>query len=214
LAELLGFSTRITHSIKASSILGEESNGTSTTLYFLIPLLIPDIGDYFTRLPSDAYSPTWYKARINGNLGAEEKQYAQNTALHSNTPKVIHAHVLGREFLFISQNAFKYSDALPSDPITVEDYAMRVNMDIQGNDRRTYDSKVRLVSLNNFRMLGQLVYHTAMDAGQQWGLWDIGGNTKYLWDDRGYRFQLVFDTLKRPTEAYRMYNNHEFFMSG
>ncbi|KAL4767105.1 hypothetical protein BDW60DRAFT_200755 [Aspergillus nidulans var. acristatus] len=167
----------------------------------------PDVGDYFARLPDSDYLPTWRGAREGGDLGLEQQQCALKTAIHADTPTVKYRDTIGGGFLVATHNAFKYSDSSPGDPVSKETYVNRVGIDVQGNRRTTTDSKARLVASDNFGMLGQPIFHSTMDAGSRWSLMDIAGNVKYTWDDRGFRFRLVFDRIQRPIEVYQQVNN-------
>lgn len=171
------------------------------------PTTDPDLGGYFKRLSNTEYLPTWYTARKGGTLGPEEQKCAQNTAIHANTPTSSYFDTLGRTFLTVAQNAFKYSDAAPSDPPTVELFASRVDNDIQSYIRRVFDPKTRLVTTNNYGMLKQPIYNSSMETGQRWSLMDIDGNVRYRWDDRGYRFHAALDELQRPLATFQQRNN-------
>ena len=106
-----------------------------------------DVGEFLTRLPDADYLPTWYQQRIGGALGTEEKSAAEKAAKHANTPTVAHFDTLGRTFLTIADNG---KDASGND----QNYATRVELDIEGNQRSVIDAKDRIVMRYDYDLLG------------------------------------------------------------
>ena len=58
------------------------------------PAADPDVGHYFQDLDSGEYLPTWYGARIDGNLGSEQQRAALKTESHAGTPVQNHTDAL------------------------------------------------------------------------------------------------------------------------
>jgi RHS repeat-associated protein len=163
----------------------------------LDPRLDADVHDFFLRLPDAAYLPTWHTRRQGGALGPQEQAAAAKTAMHAATPTVAHTDSLGRVFLTIAHNKFKYSHAPPTEAF----HATRTVFDIEGNPREAIDAKARIVMRYDYDLLGNRIHHVSMEAGERWVLNDATGNPLCLWDSRGHRFRIAYDRLRRPTDS-------------
>lgn len=161
----------------------------------------PDVGDFFARLPSADYLPTWHAQRAGNALGPDEEEAARKSAVHAATPTVVHADSLGRAFLTIAHNKLKYSDTSPAAPPTEDFHRTRVVFDIQGNQREVVDAKGRVVMRYDYDMLGTRLHQLSMEAGARWMLNDVAGKPLYAWDSRDHRFHLDYDALRRPTDV-------------
>ncbi len=73
------------------------------------PCADPDVSDLFSRLPETEYLPSWHGRRENGGRGPQEQAAASKSAIHADTPSVI-CRSLGRTFVTITHNRFKFSD--------------------------------------------------------------------------------------------------------
>ncbi len=177
----------------------QESWDVSDTILVADPKTDPDVGDYFRRLPDADYLPTWYAQRQGGALGPQEQAAARKAAIHAATPSVVHADALGRTFLTIAHNKFKYSDP-PADPPTEEFHHTRVVFDIEGNQREVVDANGRVVMRYDYDMLGQQIHQASMEAGARWMLNDVAGKPLYGWDSRGHNHATAYDALRRPVE--------------
>jgi len=166
-----------------------------------------DVGGYFARLPPTDYRPTWYAARQAGSMGLEQQQCAQKTAVHANTPTVAHFDPLGRVFMTVDDNRFKYSNSVTTAPATEQFYAYRTDYDIQSNIRRRFDAQGRQVCNDAFDVINQVINHSSMESGQRWILPDILGKSRFKWDDRGYRFHDTLDQLQRRLQKFQALNN-------
>ena len=173
--------------------------------FFLYP-------DGTPRLPSAEYLPTWLALRADPAYAAEaiqrwpdskirdaEKAAAEKSAVHAETPSVAHADSLGRVFLTVAHNRFKYRAA---DPVVEEFYRTRVVFDIEGNQREVVDAKDRIVMHYDYDMLGNRVHQASMEAGARWTLNDVAGKPIRAWDSRSHQFRTVYDPLRRPIESY------------
>ena len=123
-----------------------------------------DVGDFFRRLETDEYRPTWYERRTDDVLALErwpdvdpvtgqplpenagirlrEKAAAVKTAVHAETPTVTILDALGRPFLSIEHNRFQREDRLTGNiEIVEEHYTTRTELDIEGNPRAIIDAR-------------------------------------------------------------------------
>ncbi len=180
----------------------QETWDVNDTLLIADPKTDPDAGDFFGRLPEADYLPTWHTQREVGALGVAEQDAARKAAIHAATPTVAHADSLGRVFLTIAHNKFRYSNATSADPPVEEFYRTRVSLDIEGNQREVIDAKDRTVIRYDYDMLGSRIHQASMEAGQRWMLNDVAGKPLYAWDSRDHEFRAAYDPLRRPTDSF------------
>lgn len=187
----------------------EETWDVSDTILIPDPSLDADAGEFFRRLPNDSYLPTWHAQRAGGALGPAEQLAAQRTAVHANTPPVVHFDTLGRSFLTVSHNRFKYSNTPAGDPPTEEFYRSRTFFDIEGNEIVVRDAVVqnldeqgRLVMLYDYDILGARIHQSSMEAAQRWLFNDAAGRLLYAWDSRDHRFRTEYDQLGRAIGSF------------
>ena len=179
----------------------QETWDVSDTVLVADPKTDPHVGDFFLRLPDAEYLPSWYDARQAGEQGPD-RTAASKSAIHANTPTLAHADSLGRQFLTIGHNAFKYSDTPQGDPRVEEFHATRVTLDIEGNQRDVIDALDRVVMRYEYDMLGNRIHQASMEAGERWTLNDVVGKPIYAWDSRDHVFSTTYDELRRPIESY------------
>ena len=124
-------------------------------------------------------------------------------------PTVAHADSLGRTFLTVAHNKFKYSDTPPAALPTEEFHRTRVILDIEGNQRAVRDATQqagdplgRIVMRYDYDMLGNRIHQASMEAGERWMLNDVAGKPLYAWDSRDHRFRTAYDPLRRPTDSF------------
>jgi RHS repeat-associated protein len=180
----------------------QETWDVSDTVLVADPKADPDVGDLFRRLSDANYLPTWHAQRQGGALGPQEQAAAAKAAIHTETPTIAHADSLGRTFLTVTHNKFKYSDTPPADPPTEEFYRTRVIFDIEGNQREVIDAKDRVVMRYDYDMLGNRIRQVSMEAGERWMLNDVAGKPLYAWDSRGHAFRTEYDPLRRPLRSF------------
>jgi hypothetical protein len=181
----------------------QESWDVNDTVLVTDPKTDPDIGDFFRRLPATDYLPNWFTRRQGGALGPEEQVAATKAAMHANTPAVAHADPLGRTFLAIAHNKFKYSDTPLADPPIEESHRARTLFDIEGNQREVIDANDRIVMGYDYDMLGKHIHQTSMEAGERWMLNDVAGRPLYAWDSRDHQLHTGYDDpLRRPTDVF------------
>ena len=166
------------------------------------PRTDPDIrgytAEYFAGLPASPPAPpwqTWHAQRQNGVLGTQELVAAEKAAGHAATPATAHFDALGRPFLTLAHNGFAADGA----PI---EFATRVTLDIEGNQREVIDALDRVVMRYAYDMLGNRIYQLSMEAGARWMLNDATGNPIRTWDNREHAFRTEYDPLRRPLRSY------------
>lgn len=165
----------------------------------------PDVGPLFQRLPAADYLPTWYAARSGGQLGPAAEDAAKKAAEHADTPTVSHFDSLGRAFATVTHNRGAGDPNLaPADPPRAVDVwsTTRVVRDILGLTLRVLDAQGRVAARYAYDMLGNNLHRQSMEAGEQWGLYDVGGNPVRAWDARGHAFRFAYDALRRPTAQW------------
>ena len=108
----------------------------------------PDVGQFVHRVPDADYLPTWHAQREGGALGPQEQDAARKAAIHAGSPTVAHADSLGRTFLTVAHNKFKYSDTPATDPPTEESTARMVRHEkpARSDDARTASSSATITT--------------------------------------------------------------------
>jgi len=161
------------------------------------PLMDVTVVDFFRRLPTADYLPSWYTARAGGALGPEEQDAAQKASAHADTPRIAVLDPLGRTFLTVVDNGASAK------------YASRVDLDIQNNQRAVRDAIVqagdnqgRLVMRYDYSLLGDCIHHAGMDCGERWVLNDVSGKPIRSWTSRSYSFRTEHDPLRRPVKSF------------
>jgi RHS repeat-associated protein len=131
----------------------------------------------------------------NQQVRAAEQRAAETAARHAATPSAAHFDGMGRRFLTIRDNG--------RDEAGVDRFLFsRVEMDIEGNERRVIDAMGRTVQIADYDLLSNLRRRRSMDAGERRTLTDVLGHTIYSWDDRDHRLRHVHDALRRPTHVF------------
>ncbi len=193
----------------------QETWDVNDTVLVADPKADADVVDFFSRLADADYLPTWDALRTDAaNAAAFAAQYpnpthrtnetraAEKTRVHAATPTVAHADSLGRTFLTVAHNKFKYSDTPPAAPPVEEFHRTRIIFDIEGNQREVIDAKDRVVMRYDYDMLGNRVHQASMEAGERWMLNDVAGKPLYAWDSRDHQFRTTYDPLRRPTDSF------------
>lgn len=163
------------------------------------PRTDPDVGSllsrYFAGQP--ATWQTWYGERISRPDGDAERDAAEKTAAHADTPTTAHLDALGRPFLTLADNG--------PDPAHTGQrllFATRVELDIEGNQRAVVDSLDRVVMRYDYDLLGTRIHGTSMEAGDRWMINDAAGNPIRTWDSRNHGLRAAYDELRRPTDLH------------
>jgi RHS repeat-associated protein len=172
------------------------------------PRTDPDIAGYvaayFKTQPSGW--KTWYAGRQGGGLGTVEQTAAVQASAHADTPITAYFDSLGRTFLTISENRVICSG---HDLDGTEDqFAARVEMDIEGNQRvvrdaieQVGDAQGRIAMRYEYDMLSNRIHQASMEAGERWLLNDATGKPLYAWDNLSHIFHTVYDSLRRPLKT-------------
>lgn len=179
------------------------------------PRTDPDIGgyvdEYFNTQP--ATWQTWHAQRIGNALGTDERNAAERAAAHADTPTTAHFDALGRPFLTVARNRVVCADH-PLNGKPDEEFRTRVELDIEGNQRKVFDERKlpdaanlplgaleqRVVVRYAYDMLGNRIHQHSMEAGARWILNDVAGKPIRAWDSRGHNFTTKYDVLRRPIE--------------
>jgi RHS repeat-associated protein len=180
----------------------QETWDVNDTVLIADPKTDAYVGNFFRRLPDNDYLPTWYQEQISKPPEDPERQAAERTAVHAGTPIVAHADSLGRTFLTIAHNKFKYSDSPPADPPIEEFHQTRVILDIEGNQREVIDARDRVVMRYDYDLLSNRIHQASMEAGERWMLNDVAGNPLYAWNSRKYNLRTEYDALRRPEKSF------------
>jgi RHS repeat-associated protein len=178
-----------------------DSNDTVLT----DPSTDPDIGPLARRLPRQDYWPTWFKARVDGELGPLEQDAASKAAAHADTPAMAYFDPLGRGFLTIAHNRQPHDGTVAD-----EFYATRSRLDIQGNVRTSVDALGRTFIRYDYDIRNRLIRQASADAGERWVVNDISDAALLIFDSRGHRVRTEYDELRRPTSIFvRNRDGHE-----
>ena len=193
----------------------QETWDVNDTVLVADPNSDADVGAFFSRLANADYLPTWHALRTDPAHAAEsnqrwpdpktrdaEKRAAEKTSIHTATPTVAYADTLGRTFLTIVHDKFKYSDSPPDDPPVEEFHRTRILLDIEGNQREIIDAKDRVVMRYDYDLLGNRIHQASMEAGERWMLNDVTGKPIRAWDCRGHTFRTEYDPLRRPMRSF------------
>ena len=172
----------------------QKSFDTNDTV-LLDPRVDVEVEAFFRRLPARDYLPSWYRQRIDGQMGPQEKSAAQKAARHANTPALVHLDALGRCFLDVADNGVSEAgEALR--------YHTRRVFDIQGNQLAVIDARGREAIRYVYDLLGNRIHQRSIDSGDRWVLYDIAGKPLRLWNSRGYAIRMEYDELRRLCRSY------------
>ena len=133
----------------------------------------------------------WYQNQINSE-NKKEQSAAQKTALHYDTPNVIHLDTLGRPILSIEHN--KNADG------ENEFYHSITLLDLIGNIEKIIDARENIVMSYAYDLTNQRIYQNSMDSGERWLLHNVVQKPIRRWDGRNHCFEFRYDALQRPVE--------------
>jgi len=175
------------------------------------------VAEYFKALPVDRLIPwqTWHAQRSGGALGPDERKAAERAAAHADTPNTAHFDALGRPFLTVARNRVICANH-PLDGKPDDEFRTRVELDIEGNQRRVFDERKlpdaanlplgaleqRTVMQYAYDMLGNRIHQLSMEAGARWMLNDVAGKPIRAWDSRAHQFRTEYDSLRRPLRSF------------
>jgi len=135
----------------------------------------------------------WYAARINNQMGAEEKNAAIKAAAHADTPTLIHTDTLGRG-IYTIRYLSPVTDVTPS--VVEESQAL----DIEGNRLYLTDGRGLVPLRYRYARLQLPCYQHSMDSGTQYTLLDVSGQPYHSWDAMDRETEILYDALRRPLE--------------
>jgi RHS repeat-associated protein len=181
----------------------------------------PDVKGFFVyadgtpRVPAAEYLPTWSALRTDPAHAAEanrrwpdatilnaERNAAEKAAIHAETPTRTHFDALGRAFLTVAHNKFKYGDTPPAAPPTEEFQRTHTIFDIEGNQREIVDARDRAVIRYEYDILGNRIHLASMEGGERWMLNDATGKPIRAWDSRTHVLRTEYDPLRRPVRSF------------
>lgn len=122
-----------------------------------------------------------------------EKRAAWLAAKHAGTPAVALLDSRARVFLNIAHNRMERTGSTID-----EKYEMRIELDIEGNQRSVTDAREVVVLRQDFDVLGRVLHSSSPDAGDRWALLDVGDKPLRSWDSRNHAFRRQYDQLQRP----------------
>ncbi|AOM79321.1 SpvB/TcaC N-terminal domain-containing protein [Pedobacter steynii] len=128
----------------------------------------------------------------------KEKEALTKTMVHANTPAILITDSLGRSFCTIVQNKWEVTETLTPTKTFEEFYVTRMVLDIEGRTHKVIDARDNEVIAYAYNMLGQQVNIQSMDSGNRLMLDNSLGKSAFVWDNRNYRFETVYDLLHRP----------------
>ena len=158
-----------------------------------------DAGGFFKQLPEADYLPTWYDARIDGQMGSVQKEAAVKAAVHANTPNSVFLDPMARVIVSVARNKMQRN---PDAPIKSEKYISRSIYDISGNTRVAIDTMGRTVQTSDVDMINESIHQASMEAGEKWTLTSCLGKPVLGWNSRGFQLSFIYDELQRGTETY------------
>lgn len=160
------------------------------TVTIVDPRSDADAGPFFARIPDADYAPTWYEQRKDGAKGRWEQNAAQKATASANTPAQACLDPLGRTFLTVADNG------------AAGNYALRVQLDIEGNQLSVTDALGRPIMAYDYDVAGRTLHQNSVDAGERWMLDNVAGAPLLAWDSRGHVIRPSYDSLLRPTHLF------------
>jgi RHS repeat-associated protein len=179
----------------------QDTWDANDTILISNPATDVDVRDFFERLPTGEYLPTWFAQRAGGAFGTDQQLAAQRSVIHAETPTRAYADPLGRMFLSVAHNKFKYSNQPTGSPPVEEFYTTRTIFDIRGNKLQVTDPKGRAVTRYGYDVLGTQIHQASMEAGERWSLNDCSGKVIYTWDSVNRQVHTSYDPSRRPLEV-------------
>ncbi|KAK4939447.1 hypothetical protein LTR10_020253 [Elasticomyces elasticus] len=178
------------HSIEKTvySTWSQAQFDANDTVKLSDPRQDPDVGIFFTSIPTSEYLPSWYDTKKNSTLQTE-RDAAVRTLSHADTPKTFHLDSLGRVFLVVTNTG--------SETVTVTN-----DLDILGDTRTIQDGLSRKSVLSDFDMCQRQVRSATIDSGQSWRFLDGADKECLTWNNRGFRFRTEYDPLRRQTRLW------------
>jgi RHS repeat-associated protein len=160
-------------------------------------VLEPDVSGYFRRLLGDVAYESWRARRIARAPDDPEREAAERTDLHRQTPTIAYFDGLARERIR-SVHHRTLVDGVEHERV----FKTRFVTDIEGNQREVIDPEGRCVVRQTFDLLSSVISVRSADAGSTLTLLDVGGKTLCSWDGLGRRTRFTYDELRRPRTVH------------
>ncbi|MEV8596135.1 SpvB/TcaC N-terminal domain-containing protein [Streptomyces sp. NPDC052012] len=160
------------------------------------PSADPHVGPHFARLPAHTYLPTWRAARLAEPPGPAHEA-ARQAEVYADTPTTAFFDALGRPFLTIAVNR-----ALLEGTSTTEQHPLRVDRDIEGNERAVHDQLGRQACVYAYDLLGHRVHERHVDSGDRWTLLGVDELPLRAWNSRHDDTRTEYDLLRRPVGTF------------
>ncbi|MEO6548019.1 MAG: SpvB/TcaC N-terminal domain-containing protein [Ferruginibacter sp.] len=169
---------------------------------------------------------TWYANNIAGTDA--QQQAARLSAIHANTPAVVHFDGLGREVIAIAHNKYEREGSMIEEkPVTYSKLDTEGKpvwiQDARGNRVMEYINVPGAISGYSpcYDIAGNLLFQHSMDAGNRWMLMDSTGQPFYAWDENEsqtgsdivYEYRIMhygYDELRRPLEMQLKINGADW----
>ncbi|MFK8104118.1 MAG: SpvB/TcaC N-terminal domain-containing protein, partial [Saprospiraceae bacterium] len=143
-------------------------------------------------------SPYYQQNNGSNALTADEQDALDKAVLHYNTPSQSIFDNMSRPFLSI-----QCLGNLDNDPVRLKTHQ---ELDIKGQvltstDPRFYQTAIANAHHNfthRYDLLGNPLWSSSVDAGENWIFKNILGQEIHLWDSRNFHTQLTYDVLRRP----------------
>jgi RHS repeat-associated protein len=134
-----------------------------------------------------------------------ERRSARLALEHANTPSVAHLDALSRVFLTLSDNGIAGSgiagSGIAGSGIEGK-YPTRIELDVEGNQRRITDARGNRTVEQTFDLLGRKLRIVTADAGDVRTVPDVHDKTLRAFDARGLTVRHRYDALERPTHVF------------
>ncbi|KAI8960769.1 virulence plasmid 65kDa B protein-domain-containing protein [Daldinia sp. FL1419] len=144
-----------------------------------------DVGAYFLMLNHDSYLPSWRQDKT-----IDPRAVTQSERCHD-TPTTAYKNALRNDIVVQTDNG-------QLDGGGRDLRSTRTMWDMCGdNIVEVQDALQRVVVLNQYDLIGQLVRSKSMDGGSCWFLSNARGSPSLSWSSRGYRKRIVYDGLGR-----------------
>jgi RHS repeat-associated protein len=177
-----------------------------------------DVGALLSRLPDVDVVPTWYRQRIDGAMGAAEREAATRTLWHRDTPSRVVLDPLGRPVLTVGHNYTPPDRAAPAHEGWHRTYSV---LDVNGDQLAVLDcpndaggsvalTQDRLVAHYTNDCGGRRLIDESMEAGYRRVFFDVAGKPVIEWRPAAdpaqpgdeQRLATSFDGLRRPVDTF------------
>ncbi|MBO9700910.1 MAG: VCBS repeat-containing protein [Sporocytophaga sp.] len=166
---------------------------------------------------------------IRNSTGSPAQQKAARlSAIHANTPAIVHFDGLGRETIFIAHNKLDRGGSIVEEKLVTyskldtEGKLLWIE-DARGNRVMEYINRPGAIEGYSpcYDIAGNLLFQHSMDAGDRWVIMDSMGQPFYGWDENEhqegtssvYEYRVIhssYDALRRPLEMRLKINERDW----